>query len=52
MILHNTDALCIADTHVVHRHQISLKSLLTILVCRFTFLSHVCNLNLGAKIQI
>ena len=40
MILHNTDALRIADTHVVHRHQISFKSLLTIFVCRFTFLFH------------
>ena len=52
MILHNTDALHIADTHVVHRHQISFKSLLTILVRRFTFLFHFCNLNLGAKVQL
>lgn len=40
MILYNTDALRIAYTHVVHRHQVSLKGLLTVLVRRFTFFLH------------
>lgn len=40
MILRNTDALCIAHTHVIHCHQISFQCLLAIFTCCFTIFFH------------
>lgn len=45
MILRNTDALCIAHTHVVHCHQFSFQCLLAIFTCCFTIFFSYRSLN-------